>query len=91
MIYGGRRNESGAQFRAGECALFTESSAGYAGVKAEAEFPFAVVNLPYWDNVEGAPVWVPGPSLLERSTSLGHPDAGITAPARGLCLVRVFI
>jgi sn-glycerol 3-phosphate transport system substrate-binding protein len=55
FIYGGRRNESGARFRSGECALFTESSAGYAGVKAEAEFPFAVVNLPYWDNVDGAP------------------------------------
>jgi sn-glycerol 3-phosphate transport system substrate-binding protein len=34
FIYAGRRNEAGANFRAGECALFTESSAGYAGVKA---------------------------------------------------------
>ena len=32
----GRRNEGGANFRAGECALFTESSAGYAGIKEEA-------------------------------------------------------
>ncbi len=55
FIYSGRRNEGGARFRSGECALFTESSAGYAGVKAEAEFPFSVVNLPYWDNVDGAP------------------------------------
>ena len=55
FIYSGRRNEGGARFRSGECALFTESSAGYAGVKAEAEFPFSVVNLPYWDTVEGAP------------------------------------
>jgi len=55
FIYSGRRNEGGARFRSGECALFTESSAGYAGVKAEAEFPFSVVNLPYWDSVEGAP------------------------------------
>jgi len=37
FIYTGRRNEGGANFRAGECALFTESSAGYAGIKAEAE------------------------------------------------------
>ena len=55
FIYGGRRNESGARFRAGECAFFTESSAGYAGVKAEAKFPFAVTNLPYWPDAAGAP------------------------------------
>ena len=44
FIYAGRRNEGGANFRAGECALFTESSAGYAGIKAEAKFDFAVLN-----------------------------------------------
>jgi len=55
FIYNGRRNEGGANFRAGECALFTESSAGYAGIKAEAEFDFDVRPLPYWDGVEGAP------------------------------------
>lgn len=55
FIYNGRRNEGGANFRAGECALFTESSAGYAGIKAEAEFDFEIRPLPYWDGVEGAP------------------------------------
>lgn len=55
FIYNGRRNEGGANFRAGECALFTESSAGYAGIKAEADFDFEVRPLPYWDGVEGAP------------------------------------
>lgn len=54
--YSGRRNEGGARFRSGECALFTESSAGYAGVKAEAGFDFAVTNLPYWPDVEAAPL-----------------------------------
>ncbi len=48
FIYAGRRNEGGANFRAGECALFTESSAGYAGIKSEAEFDFDVRPLPYW-------------------------------------------
>ena len=42
FIYTGRRNEGGANFRAGECALFIESSAGYAGISAEAEFDFEV-------------------------------------------------
>lgn len=55
FIYAGRRNEGGANFRAGDCALFTESSAGYAGVKAEAEFDFEIRPLPYWAGVEGAP------------------------------------
>ena len=55
FIYAGRRNEGGANFRAGECALFTESSAGYAGVKAEAEFDFDIRPLPYWSDAEGAP------------------------------------
>jgi sn-glycerol 3-phosphate transport system substrate-binding protein len=55
FIYAGRRNEGGANFRAGECALFTESSAGYAGIKKEAKFAFDVRPLPYWEGVEGAP------------------------------------
>lgn len=55
FIYSGRRNEGGARFRAGECAMFTESSAGYAGVKSEAEFDFSIAPLPYYDDVEGAP------------------------------------
>ncbi|MEM7462262.1 MAG: sn-glycerol-3-phosphate ABC transporter substrate-binding protein UgpB [Pseudomonadota bacterium] len=55
FIYAGRRNEGGANFRAGECALFTESSAGYAGIKSEAQFDFAVRPLPYWEGVDGAP------------------------------------
>ncbi|MEM8801260.1 MAG: sn-glycerol-3-phosphate ABC transporter substrate-binding protein UgpB [Pseudomonadota bacterium] len=55
FIYTGRRNEGGANFRAGECALFTESSAGYAGIKAEAEFDFDVRPLPYWKAVADEP------------------------------------
>ncbi len=55
FIYAGRRNEGGANFRAGECALFTESSAGYAGIKAEAEFEFDVRPLPYWAAVASEP------------------------------------
>ncbi|WP_299788749.1 sn-glycerol-3-phosphate ABC transporter substrate-binding protein UgpB [uncultured Marivita sp.] len=55
FIYAGRRNEGGANFRAGECALFTESSAGYAGIEAEAEFDFDVRPLPYWSAVASEP------------------------------------
>ncbi len=55
FVYKGRRNEGGADFRSGGCALFTESSAGYAGISSEAEFDFAVRPLPYWSDAEGAP------------------------------------
>lgn len=55
FIYTGRRNEGGANFRAGECALFTESSAGYAGISSEAEFDFDVRPLPYWAGVVSEP------------------------------------
>ncbi|MBP80244.1 MAG: sn-glycerol-3-phosphate ABC transporter substrate-binding protein UgpB [Deltaproteobacteria bacterium] len=67
FIYTGRRNEGGANFRAGECALFTESSAGYAGISSEAKFNFEVRPLPYWKAltdepqntiIGGASLWV---------------------------------
>lgn len=55
FFYGGRRNEAAARFRSGECGMMFESSAGYAGVKKEAKFDFAISNLPYHADVEGAP------------------------------------
>lgn len=55
FIYTGRRNEGGANFRSGECALFTESSAGYAGISSEAEFDFEVRLLPYWKSIVRSP------------------------------------
>ena len=66
FMYAGRRNEGGANFRAGECGLFTESSAGYAGIKKEAKFKFSVRPLPYWKGTKapqntiigGASLWV---------------------------------
>ena len=74
FFYAGRRNEGGANFRSGECALFTESSAGYAGIKKEAQFDFAVRPLPYWDGVKGAPqnTIIGGASLWVMT---GHSDA----------------
>ncbi len=73
FIYAGRRNEGGARFRAGECAFFTESSAGYAGVKKEADFDFAIRPLPYWVAAPEAPqnTIIGGASLW---TMAGHED-----------------
>ncbi|MBX2886050.1 MAG: sn-glycerol-3-phosphate ABC transporter substrate-binding protein UgpB [Granulosicoccus sp.] len=73
FFYAGRRNEGGANFRGGECALFTESSAGYAGISSEAQFEFEVRPLPYWDGVNGAPqnTIIGGASLWVMT---GHED-----------------
>nr|WP_255670811.1 sn-glycerol-3-phosphate ABC transporter substrate-binding protein UgpB [Cognatishimia sp. F0-27] len=80
FIYTGRRNEGGANFRSGECALFTESSAGYAGIKAEAEFDFDVRPLPYWEGVGNAPqnTIIGGASLWVME---GHSDEEYKAVA----------
>ena len=48
FIYTGRRNESGANFWAGEHALFTEN---YAGISSEAEFDIDVRPLSIWESV----------------------------------------
>ena len=47
--YSGRTNDGAAKFYSQECAMFTESSAGYAGIKRNAKFDFGVTELPYWE------------------------------------------
>jgi sn-glycerol 3-phosphate transport system substrate-binding protein len=67
--YGGRTNKATPKFTSGECALFTESSAGYANVKAGAKFDWGIAPLPYWASevkepsntiIGGASLWVMG-------------------------------
>ena len=53
--YGGRRSDSAPIFYSGECAVFMGSSAGYAGIVANTDFPVGVGMLPYYDDVPGAP------------------------------------
>ena len=53
--YGGRRNTPNAKFTSGECAMLTESSAGYAGIRDTAEFEFGVATLPYYPDQGSAP------------------------------------
>jgi sn-glycerol 3-phosphate transport system substrate-binding protein len=54
--YGGRRSDSAPKFYNQECAMYMNSSAAYAGVKANAKgFDFGVAMLPYWPEVKGAP------------------------------------
>jgi sn-glycerol 3-phosphate transport system substrate-binding protein len=53
--YGGRRSDSGPKFYSGECAMYMNSSAAYAGIRDNADFDFGVGMLPYYPDVEGAP------------------------------------
>ena len=71
--YGGRRSDSAPKFYNQECAMYMNSSAAYAGVKANAkDFEFGVGQLPYWPEagkpqnsiIGGATLWV----------LTGHPD-----------------
>jgi sn-glycerol 3-phosphate transport system substrate-binding protein len=53
--YAGRTNQGGAKFSSGECAMLTESTGGQANVRRQAKFDWAVTQIPYWDDVKGAP------------------------------------
>jgi sn-glycerol 3-phosphate transport system substrate-binding protein len=72
FAYGGRTNKAGSKFSSGECAMITESSAGYAGFKATAKFTFGTGMLPYWPDAPGAPqnTIIGGASLWVMA---GHP------------------
>jgi sn-glycerol 3-phosphate transport system substrate-binding protein len=52
---GGPGPDAGPKFYSGECAILMESSAGLAGVLANAEFDVGFGMLPYYDDVEAAP------------------------------------
>ncbi|MCP5264487.1 MAG: sn-glycerol-3-phosphate ABC transporter substrate-binding protein UgpB [Burkholderiaceae bacterium] len=66
--YGGRRSDSAPKFYTQECAMYMNSSAAYAGIKANTKtrvdaktkkeiqgFEFGVGQLPIWPDVKGAP------------------------------------
>jgi sn-glycerol 3-phosphate transport system substrate-binding protein len=72
FVYGGRRNLGNAKFSSEEVAMYTESSAGYAGFKGTCKFEFGTGMLPYWPDVPGAPqnTIIGGASLWVMA---GHP------------------
>ena len=54
--YGGRRSDPAPKFYSGECAIYMNSSASLAGVRANAkDFEVGVGMLPYYDDAAGAP------------------------------------
>jgi sn-glycerol 3-phosphate transport system substrate-binding protein len=55
FTYSGRRIEGEKRFAAGECAMLTASSSSAAELRSAAGFDFGVGQLPYYDDVKGAP------------------------------------
>jgi len=78
--YSGRTNEGSAKFYSEECGMYTESSAGYAGINANAQFDFGVSQLPYWESAIDTPqnTIIGGATLW---TLRGHDEADYQAVA----------
>jgi len=55
FTYSGRRIEGERRFARGDCAMVTSASASYAELRREAKFDFGVAQLPYYDDIRGAP------------------------------------
>jgi sn-glycerol 3-phosphate transport system substrate-binding protein len=55
FLYRGRNGDADGVFSAGECAMFTGSSAVQARVKREGKFTGGISTLPYYPDVPGAP------------------------------------
>ena len=55
FTYSGRRIEGERRFARGECAMVTAASSSSAQLRAEAKFGFGVAQLPYYDDIKGAP------------------------------------
>jgi sn-glycerol 3-phosphate transport system substrate-binding protein len=55
FVYPGRGNAGDSKFWSGECAMFTGSSATYAGIKRNLKADFGIAPLPYYPDVPGAP------------------------------------
>jgi sn-glycerol 3-phosphate transport system substrate-binding protein len=55
FTYSGRRIEGERRFAQGECAMVTAASSSYAQLRGEAKFDFGAAQLPYYDDIKGAP------------------------------------
>jgi len=55
FTYSGRRVEGERRFERGECAMVTTASSSYAQLRSAAKFDFGAAQLPYYDDIKGAP------------------------------------
>ena len=83
FTYTGRRDEAEARFTQGACGLLTASSSTYAELRDAAKFDFGVAQLPYYDDVAGAPqnTLIGGAGLWAMA---GHPKVEYRGVAKFL-------
>ena len=55
FTYSGRRIEGERRFEKGECAMVSAASSSYAELRRAGKFDFGVAQLPYYDDIRGAP------------------------------------
>ncbi len=55
FVYKGRSGAADGVFQAGECAMYTGSSAAYGGIKRNLKAEAGISTLPYYPDVPGAP------------------------------------
>ncbi|HUK04525.1 MAG TPA: sn-glycerol-3-phosphate ABC transporter substrate-binding protein UgpB [Burkholderiales bacterium] len=55
FTYSGRGAGGERRFASGECAMVTSSSASYAELRSQSKFDFGTAQLPYYDDIKGAP------------------------------------
>lgn len=55
FTYAGRGDSASASFVSGQCAIMTGSSGSRAQIAKDGKFAFGVSELPYYDDVAGAP------------------------------------
>ncbi len=55
FVYGGREDNAESLFTSGKCAMMFETSGILGSLKKSVSFKLAVLPLPYWPTVEGAP------------------------------------
>ena len=55
FTYSGRRIEGERRFARGECAMVTAASSSLADIRRDAKFDFGTAQLPYYDDIRGAP------------------------------------
>ncbi len=55
FTYSGRGAGGERRFARGECAMLTSASASYAELRSQAKFDFGTAQLPYYDDIRGAP------------------------------------
>jgi sn-glycerol 3-phosphate transport system substrate-binding protein len=83
FTYSGRRIEGERRFAQGACAMVTAASSSYAQLRSEAKFDFGAAQLPYYDDIRGAPhhSLISGGGLWAMA---GKPPAETRATARFL-------